>query len=536
MALITWMRAFVAVFTWLACLLVYMLLRRLYSPDVALLAAPLVALDPFFLAHSRLAHLDAVLASGMLISILSLLLFLQSTQKRWLILSGLAAGLATAEKSPGWFTYPLASVLLLYAAHKRGFSSPYTLYRVAVSGLLWAAAALGAFLLLWPALWVTPFSTLSKVFGQAFLYSEAAHEDVHFFFGQVQRNLGPAFYLIVLLFRLSPLALGGLLGGIWALTKRAARESLLPWSIFALAYLILMSVSPKKGDRYLLPAFLAIDVLASLSLAAGVAWAAQRRPRWYVRAKWIPPGAILALQLAILLPLTPYYLAYYNWLAGGPRVAARTLDIGLGEGLDRVAAYLNGKPDSSSLHVATGYREAFAPQFNGQATSLSYATLYNSDYVVFYINQLQRQLGWSKFQACCAHRTPEYVARINGIEYAQVYAQPKPDVALGAISRYVGEGDIVVADIPSLFSRYYEGEAPLWVVAQLEDETAMLNELGERLAGKARALFVIYPQARSPFARSVEVALQDQSCGSETLEWTPVQVTVFQLCSSQNRG
>jgi len=184
--------------------------------------------------------------------------------------------------------------------------------------------------------------------------------------------------------------------------------------------------------------------------------------------------------------------------------------------------------------VATWYREAFAPQFKGQATSLSYATLFDSDYIVFYINQLQRQLSWPKFQTCCAHRAPEHVVRINGIDYARVYAQPKPHSALDSISQYASEDDLVVVDIPSLFSRYYKGEAPLWVVPQSEDETAVLHQLSERLFGKTRAWFVIYPEARSPFMSLVEAALRDQSCGSEDLDWMPVRVTVFQICGPAN--
>jgi hypothetical protein len=531
-ALITRMRILVALFTWLACLLAYLLLHKLYSPEVALLAAPLLALDPFFLAHSRVAHLDAVLASGMLISTLSLLLFLHSSRQRWLILSGLAAGLSMAEKSPGWFTFLVAGALLLTTALRSGTPVRQALYRAASSGALWSAVALGAFALLWPALWVAPLPTLSKVFNEGLAHSEAAYEDVHFFFGRVQGDPGPAFYLTALLFRLSPLALVGLFGAIWALVRWPARKSLIPWLTLVLAYLVLMSVSPKKGDRYLLPVFPAIDVLSGLALAAGLARMACRRRRWCVWARRIVPAAMLTVQLGILVPLTPYYLAYYNWIAGGPRVAARTLDVGLGEGLDRAAAYLNGKPDVSSLHVATWYREAFAPQFQGRSTSLSFATLVDSDYVVFYINQLQRQLGWSKFQACCEHRKPEYVARINGIDYAQVYAQPKPHLALDSISRDATEDDLVAVDMPSLFSRYYEGGAPLWIVGQSEDETAMLRELTERLAGKTRVWYVVYPQARSPLASPVEAALQDQSCGSEQMDWAPVRVTLFRLCAA----
>jgi hypothetical protein len=74
------------------------------------------------------------------------------------------------------------------------------------------------------------------------------------------------------------------------------------------------------------------------------------------------------------------------------------------------------------------------------------------------------------------------------------------------------------------------------VLPELADETAILRDLGHRVAGKTRAWFVVYPQARSPFAASVEVALRDQSCGSELFDWMPIQATAFELCNPAASG
>ncbi|MFO7168112.1 MAG: glycosyltransferase family 39 protein, partial [Chloroflexota bacterium] len=64
----------VAVVTALCVALAFLLLRRLLGGRVALLAALLLASDPFLIAHSQLLHLDALLTSFMLVSLLAAML------------------------------------------------------------------------------------------------------------------------------------------------------------------------------------------------------------------------------------------------------------------------------------------------------------------------------------------------------------------------------------------------------------------------------------------------------------------------------
>ncbi len=58
-----WARRIIAVATWCGILAMYGLLRRLWGERIATAGAALVALDPFYLAHSRFHHLDALLTT-----------------------------------------------------------------------------------------------------------------------------------------------------------------------------------------------------------------------------------------------------------------------------------------------------------------------------------------------------------------------------------------------------------------------------------------------------------------------------------------
>ena len=106
-------RRLVAVATWLGIIAIYVLLRRLVTAWSAVCATMLVALDPFYLALSRVLHLDALLATFMALSMLSLLVYRRdSSSKRYLVVSAISGGLAIANKSPGLFLLPWLALVL----------------------------------------------------------------------------------------------------------------------------------------------------------------------------------------------------------------------------------------------------------------------------------------------------------------------------------------------------------------------------------------------------------------------------------------
>ncbi|MDX1522853.1 MAG: glycosyltransferase family 39 protein, partial [Anaerolineae bacterium] len=87
----------------------------------ALLAAALVALDPFYLALSRVLGHDALVTTFMWLSLVALLRVLipgppstaRGSQTRFLILSGVAAGLAFLSKYPAFFIAAFTALALL---------------------------------------------------------------------------------------------------------------------------------------------------------------------------------------------------------------------------------------------------------------------------------------------------------------------------------------------------------------------------------------------------------------------------------------
>jgi hypothetical protein len=91
----------------------------------ALVGFLLIAADPFHIAHSRLLHLDGLLSSLMLLSLLALLKYLlRGGRPANLVVSGVAAGLAWLTKSPTLFLVPFVGLLVLLELWSRRRQQP----------------------------------------------------------------------------------------------------------------------------------------------------------------------------------------------------------------------------------------------------------------------------------------------------------------------------------------------------------------------------------------------------------------------------
>ena len=92
---------------------VYLLSRRLLGNTIALFGAALLAVDPFFVAHSRIVNGDTAAAGFMLLSVLAFLWLWQENGLRIAALSGALAGLAFLTKLPAPIIIPWVGVLAL---------------------------------------------------------------------------------------------------------------------------------------------------------------------------------------------------------------------------------------------------------------------------------------------------------------------------------------------------------------------------------------------------------------------------------------
>jgi dolichyl-phosphate-mannose--protein O-mannosyl transferase len=169
--------------------LLYLLARQLLPEPVALLGSLFLAFDPFFLAHSRVAHGDAPVAVFMAISALSLLIYveqlltlpmtsplalLRHSSRVYLVISAIAGGLAALTKAPGQFmalfTIGLAGFYAFWEWKQARRAQEPALPTIRALGVkwigvvgLWGLISLAVFILLWPAMWVEPLETIGRM-------------------------------------------------------------------------------------------------------------------------------------------------------------------------------------------------------------------------------------------------------------------------------------------------------------------------------------------------------------------------------------
>lgn len=499
----------------------YFPLRRLLGDPAAALATLFIAWDPFAIALSRQLHPDGFVA---VLTFLALLLFLSwlyaGRQARYLVSSGLVMGLAWLTKTPAIFLAPAGGVLIALEIW-RWWQSAASSQQSAVSSqkqeersrplsgglwtldsglrtlltsyVLWGLIALATFVLLWPAMWVDPLGTLGRMAGEMGEYVER-HTTTNFFWGQPTDDPGLFFYPVALLFRLSPAVTIGLLVAAaaawrrrWPLESAQVRQPALALAIFALFLTVGMTIGAKKFDRYILPIFPALAVLATLGWLALGHWVIGLLGRWRessrsaannqpatARPPANPASALLPEQPAgtVLSTLTrqtltalvllhflpglihyPYYLTYYNPLTGGSQVAVQVLFAGWGEGMDEAARWLNQQPNAQDLRVVAWYADGpFSYLFQGQPVEIGYSSQLfwiDTDYTVLYINQWQRQLPTPAAIAYFLKQPPVHTVRAGGMDLAYIYDMrhnPLPDfVDLGKESAADFGGQIRLA-------------------------------------------------------------------------------------------
>ncbi len=428
----------------------YFLVGKLWGQKVALLSAVLVALDPFYLAHSRLLHHDALVATFMTLSLLSFLVYLQQSQSSvYLVVSGLSAGLAFLSKATSLFLVPFMVLLSAWMAYveQRQAASPRSRWpegRRWLGGLLvWGLIAALTFVVLWPAMWVEPAKALAKVWEKS---ASAAATNVHiqgdFFLGRPTLDAKLLFYPVTLLFRTTPLTLVGAAMAVCFPTRRFAlralhftlHDSRFILLLYMLLFTAFMSLGGIKYDRYLLPIFPALEIMAAEGLCQMVQWV---KSGWMSRSfglrlkkPWALPAVALILQAGFALPHYPYFLTYYNPAFGGGWLAPRVMLVGWGEGLDQAAHYLNERENPARARAATWYTSEFAPFYLGETLPLRGLDTGNvipwllSDYVVSYLPQVQSNAPDEDTVRYFRSLEPEHVVHLKGIDYAWIYRTP----------------------------------------------------------------------------------------------------------------
>jgi hypothetical protein len=408
--------------------------QSLIGTPAAVLGFLLIAFDPFHIALTRILHTDGTLSGLLFLSLLAFISYLHRRNIFDLIVSGIAAGLGCLTKSPGFIIIPTVGLITLLDFARTFSKHEEIRLSRRIWGYLWPLIAWGSvallfFILLWPAMWVAPQQTLTSVLSQAQGYAEEGHNTPIFFNGTISENgeLGIEFfyfYPLTYLWRSTPVVLIGLLGVIVGYIKKreplnrpVTRMTVFGLLIFVFIFTIFMTLGTKKFDRYLLPVYAPLDIIAAIGWVTLVHWLAEKAHRPALRyGTSLIYVAIIGLQMFWSLNTFPYYFSYYNPLMGGSKKAPEVMQIGWGEGIDQAARYLNSKPNAINFRVNTWYFEgSFSYFYNPIHT---YTT--NADYAVIYIHQWQRYTP-KELLDYLSSKTPEHTIWINGIEYVRIY-------------------------------------------------------------------------------------------------------------------
>ena len=421
----------------------FWLARPVFGTVTATVGTLMLAFDPFLIGHDRLLHVDGMFATTAFVSLMALLRAKTRSpvgSAPFLALSGVFAALAWLTRTPGVVLIVIVAAVALATGwhHWRERGSAMDGARVTARlGLIWGGVATTTTFVAWPALWVSPIEVAKRMASWSANAASDGHEFTYFFNGTVgYGNPSVWYYPVSLIWRLTPLTLIGLaivLAGVLvrsrAVLPRSVIAPLLVLAGYVLVYVVGMSLGAKKFDRYVLPVYPALDVIAAVGIV-GLARLVARRPTVPRRAlAGAFVSAVVLGQLFSALSTAPYYLPYFNPLLGGVAGAERALLLGWGEGMDQVAGFILSQPDGEQATIrASNQRNTLLYHLppsatvsprgfpEGMAGILVWA---ETDYYVAYVSQWQR--GSSLPSAYLAAYPPVHTVTFDESSFARVY-------------------------------------------------------------------------------------------------------------------
>lgn len=309
-----------------------------FGTMAGLVAMTLLVFDPNWLAHGRLVTPDVGQSTLIFLSVYAWWRYLQKSVWPRLILAGILLGLAQTAGFPALILYPilfLVTVAHLYQRQQlRTLAWPWLLRLIGL-GLLSLLTIWAVYDFAWgPLPWLN-LSGPAPYHWAEFqdLLARLDRQDLAYLNGEVYRGGKVAFFVVALLLKTPlPLLLLASAGLIALLRRRGWLAEVSLWLVPAVYFTTSLTSSLNIGYRHILP------MLPFLYVWGGTAVLLAKH-RWQKAA-----GLTLFAWLVVASwGIYPYYLTYFNELAGGPRNGLNYLvvsDLDWGQDLPGLGDYV----------------------------------------------------------------------------------------------------------------------------------------------------------------------------------------------------
>ena len=414
--------------------ILFFFVKRIFNVQTAILFLIIVSFDPFLLGYSKIVHLDALLSFLMCATLLSFLVYKIDFNRKFLYFSGVLCALSILVKLPALFLIPFITLFNFCFIDSSSPIKDKT--KLNLQSYIFFIVVIGITIFVFtPRMWVEPLMFIDILKRGPGI---AAHEYGSFFRGESVTDPGLLFYPVVIFYRLPLITLIGLFCFVvffirqWIVSKTISHQDrfAIILTVFVFSFVLFMSFPGKKMERYILPVFPFLSIIAGYGLSKIINNISLKFKNLLARniITFMFYCLIALMGLFYLVKLHPHPTTYFNPVVNSAKPAQQILPIAWGEGLKEAADYLNQKDNSAKLFVGCDYNYLLDNYFQGSVLALKYdlyepGTLRYLDYLVITLDAIQKgtlRLDQEVLDYIDTHQ-PEYEVVLNGITYVYVY-------------------------------------------------------------------------------------------------------------------
>lgn len=353
----------------LTVLLVGIWAYRLWGGRAALLALCLAAFDPNLIAYGSLIGHDGPLTCFSTLALFSVSELLKEGRMRWLVLAGVASGLALGSKYSATYIVLVACFVMVFAGLRggpepdRGFNRNTVIARIVQAVVLVAIALLVIRVVYYPASYPSYIAGLRAQLGHqshghpAFLLGEISRTGWLSYFPIALGVKEPPLLLALALVSLVCVRLGTALGRTWIVVVLPA----------GLLFVGLLAIRVNIGVRYALPLVPLLIVLAS-------------RVATFFPSRWM----VLLLSLGLVhhvgsaVRIAPHDIAFFSDIVGGPKNGHRILadsNLDWGQDIQTLGSWLAQHDPPRRLYLSyfgTALPEAYGVRYRPALSSCAH--------------------------------------------------------------------------------------------------------------------------------------------------------------------